>query len=46
MAFNVDNGEVKQKPKSKPLQFKRGTKHAFMRVNPILLEGQPAFDEF
>ena len=30
--------------KSKPLQLKRGSARAFKRVNPILLEGQPAFE--
>lgn len=28
----------------KPLQLKRGTARAFAKVNPILLEGQPAFE--
>ena len=30
--------------KSKPLQLKRGSAKAFKKVNPILLEGQPAFE--
>lgn len=30
--------------KNKPLQFKRGTARAFYKVNPILLEGEPAFE--
>ena len=30
--------------KSKPLQLKRGTAKAFRLANPILLEGQPAFE--
>lgn len=30
--------------KSKPLQFKRGTYRAFMKVNPVLLAGEPAFE--
>ena len=32
------------RPTSKPLQLKRGTARAFRRYNPILLEGQPAFE--
>lgn len=31
-------------PKNKPLQLKRGTARAFKKINPILLEGQPAFE--
>lgn len=31
-------------PKSRPLQLKRGTARAFRKVNPLLLEGQPAFE--
>ena len=30
--------------KRKPLQFKRGTSSAFKFVNPVLLDGQPAFE--
>lgn len=32
------------KPKTKPLQFKRGTARAFRNANLILLEGQPAVE--
>ena len=32
------------KPPKKPLQFKRGTARAFQKINPLLLEGQPAFE--
>ena len=31
-------------PKNRPLQLKRGTARAFRKTNPILLEGQPAFE--
>ena len=30
--------------KNRPLQLKRGTAKAFWRANPVLLEGQPAFE--
>lgn len=30
--------------KNKPLQLKRGTANAFRKVNPVLLEGQPAVE--
>lgn len=30
--------------KNRPLQFKRGTFKSWLRANPILLEGQPAFE--
>lgn len=30
--------------KNRPLQFKRGTARAFYKANPILLEGEPAFE--
>ena len=39
-----DQGSVKNKPKTIPLQFKRGTAEAFRRVNPILLNGEPAWE--
>lgn len=39
----IDQGET-YKPKSVPLQFKRGTSRAFKRVNPILLCGEPAYE--
>ena len=32
------------KPKKPPIQFKRGTYRAFYNVNPVLLDGQPAFE--
>jgi len=31
-------------PKKPPIQFKRGTYRAFQNVNPVLFEGQPAFE--
>ena len=40
----IDCGACMPKPKTKPLQFKRGTSSAFRRVNPILLNGEPAFE--
>ena len=39
----VDNGEV-YKPKTRPLQFKRGKSTAFKRVNPVLMCGEPAYE--
>ena len=33
-----------QKPKSQPLQFKRGSAKAFRNTNPVLLDGQPAVE--
>ena len=32
------------RPKRPPIQLKRGTYRAFQNVNPLLLEGQPAFE--
>lgn len=40
----IDHGVSMPKPKTKPLQFKRGSASAFRRVNPILLNGEPAFE--
>lgn len=40
----IDQGEDRYKPKSVPLQFKRGTSRAFKKVNPILLCGEPAYE--
>ena len=40
----VDYGSSMPKPKTKPLQFKRGSSGAFRRANPILLNGEPAFE--
>jgi hypothetical protein len=40
----VDNG-VPIKPKTRPLQFKRGTAKAFYDVNPVLLYGEPSFEK-
>ena len=40
----VDYGSCMPKPKTKPLQFKRGSSGAFRRANPILLNGEPAFE--
>ncbi len=43
--FNIpDQGCVPKKPKTRPLQFKRGTAEAFRRANPILLNGEPAWE--
>lgn len=40
----IDNNSCPLPPKKKPLQLKRGTARAFQKVNPLLLEGQPAFE--
>ncbi len=40
----IDQGVTPKKPKTKPLQFKRGTSLAFKKVNPILLCGEPAYE--
>lgn len=40
----VDNGCCPPKPKTRPLQFKRGTDQAFKKANPILLKGEPAYE--
>lgn len=39
-----DQGANRFKPKTKPLQFKRGRADAFRKVNPILLNGEPAWE--
>ena len=39
-----DNG-VSIKPKTRPLQFKRGSSKAFTQVNPILLYGEPSYEK-
>lgn len=39
----IDNG-VALKPMTKPLQFKRGSSKAFIKKNPVLLYGEPAFE--
>lgn len=39
----IDQG-VSMKPKTKPLQFKRGTAKAFRQKNPILLCGEPGYE--
>ena len=40
----VDNGAVRQEPERKPLQLKRATAKAFIKANPVLLKGEPAFE--
>ena len=40
----IDHGYGPKPPKNKPLQFKRGTAQAFWVKNPVLLNGQPAFE--
>lgn len=40
----VDNGVPMPKPKTMPLQFKRGTDRAFRKQNPILLKGEPGYE--
>ena len=40
----IDHGHSVPKPKTKPLQFKRGSSTAFRRANLILLNGEPAFE--
>ena len=44
MVKPVDNG-VPIKPKTRPLQFKRGTTKAFEQINPVLLYGEPSFEK-
>jgi hypothetical protein len=39
-----DQGSCGSKPKTRPLQFKRGTAKAFREANPILLNGEPAWE--
>lgn len=39
-----DNG-VPIKPKTRPLQFKRGTARAFEQANPVLLYGEPSYEK-
>ena len=40
----IDQGITPKKPKTKPLQFRRGTAAAFEKYNPILLSGEPGFE--
>jgi hypothetical protein len=40
----IDQGCTPKKPKTKPLQFKRGTADAFRKCNPILLCGEPGYE--
>ena len=40
----IDHGNLCEKPKNRPLQFKRGSAHAFRKANPILLNGEPAYE--
>ena len=40
----IDYGNLCEKPKNRPLQFKRGSAHAFRKANPILLNGEPAYE--
>jgi hypothetical protein len=41
----LDRNSVSNPPKeSSPLQFKRGNSKAFRKVDPVLLEGQPAYE--
>ena len=40
----IDHGVPMPKPKTMPLQFKRGTKRAFKRANPVLLKGEPGYE--
>ena len=39
-----DQGSNKNKPKTVPLQFKRGSAAAFRKANPVLLNGEPAWE--
>ena len=41
----IDHGVPPPKPITRPLQFKRGTSAAFKKVNPVLLNGEPAFEK-
>ena len=40
----IDHGYGPKPPRTKPLQFKRGSAQAFWIKNPVLLNGQPAFE--
>lgn len=40
----IDNGVPPKKPKTKPLQFKRGKAEAFRKYNPVPLCGEPCFE--
>jgi hypothetical protein len=40
----IDQGVPPKKPKTKPLQFRRGTAEAFRKYNPILLCGEPGYE--
>lgn len=40
----IDSGYMREKPKPRPLQLKRGTSKAFARINPILKSGEPAWE--
>ena len=48
MAYNdkppIDQGVPGCKPKTRPLQFKRGTSRAWRKANPVLLSGEPGFE--
>lgn len=40
----IDTGVTPPTKKQPPLQFKRGTRKAFLKANPILLKGEPAYE--
>ena len=40
----MDTGYIPPKPKSKPLQLKRGKARAWRASNPILLNGEPGYE--
>lgn len=40
----IDYGVPMPKPKTMPLQFKRGTDRAFRKNNPVLLRGEPGYE--
>lgn len=50
MAYEIDRPPIDQgvssncKPKTRPLQFKRGTSRAWRKANPVLLSGEPGFE--
>lgn len=40
----IDQGIPGMKPKTMPLQFKRGTSRAWRKANPVLLNGEPGYE--
>lgn len=40
----IDQGIDPKKPKTKPIQFRRGNAAAFKKYNPVLLSGEPGYE--